>query len=285
MEEKIIKQSQDAIDNETDLAKLKETFSKLLKAYTKTTNRLDKILAISDRQQDMLQKINEQTRAEQELAHGKQKAMITNDFIDNKTLDQKIIYLAADILSGDAYSIHRTKNGDIFIYLMDAMGHGLLPSLTSFALASFVKQAVLQVDSLDELLQMLSYPFETLLSENEQLSGAFFWISSDFTSLSYAMAGMYPVVLEDTNGVTLLKSNNIPAMSFMPNWHAKSVDLAGFKKLVLYSDGLSEGGLFEYSEESLSQLLDQQFLQRIEEKAKNSTLDDDLTLIYFSKNS
>lgn len=282
MEEKLIEQAKEAIKNETDPEQLKLIFNKVLNSYSKTIKRLDKIVTISDRQQNMLQEINERSREEQGMAHSKQKAMIVNDCADDEDIELKIVYIAADILSGDAYSIHRTKNGDIFIYLMDAMGHGLLPSLTSFALASFVKQAVLQVDSLDELLTMLSFPFETLLSDGEQLSGGFFWINKDFSSLSYAMAGMYPVVYEDGSGQTLLKSNNIPAMNFMPNWSAKSYELNDFKRLVLYSDGLVEGDLFEFEEDQMHKLLDLNFIDLIESKARTKAPEDDLTIIYFS---
>lgn len=283
MKEKLIQEAKSAIESESDLDKTKNVLDKLLTAYTKTVKRLDKIVTISDKQQNMLQLINERSREEQRMAHAKQMAMNTNDLLNDENIDLKIVYVAADILSGDAYSIHRLKNGDIFIYLTDAMGHGLLPSLTSFALASFIKQAALQVESLDEMLKMLSLPFETLLADDEQLSGSLFWIDKEFKTLSYAMAGMYPAVFEDKNGHTLLKSNNVPAMNFMPNWSAKSYELDGFKSLVLYTDGLVEGDLFEYDEDHMHKLLDKNLLDEIEKRAKTKAPEDDLTVIYFGK--
>ena len=283
MEETLINEAQAAIEQEGDIEKVKSVLSKITKAYSKNTKRLDKIIHLSDRQQDTLQKLNEQAKNEQEMAHRKQKAMIANDFEDDENFDIKIVYLAADILSGDAYSLHKTRCGGAFVYLIDAMGHGLLPSLTSFALASFVKQAILQVDNLGQMLSRLSYLFETMLSDGEQLSGAFFWFSPDFKEVSYAMAGMYPAAILDGESVLQFRSNNPPAMNFMPNWNPQTIELGDFKKLLLYSDGLVEGGVYSSECDEISKLFDKDTIASVEEKAKNATLDDDLTVTHFAK--
>lgn len=283
MEETLINEAQIAIEQEGDIEKVKSVLSKITKAYAKNTKRLDKIIHLSDRQQDTLQKLNEQAKNEQEMAHRKQKAMIANDFEEDESFDIKIVYLAADILSGDAYSLHKTRCGGAFVYLIDAMGHGLLPSLTSFALASFVKQAILQVDNLGQMLSRLSFLFESMLSDGEQLSGAFFWFSPDFKEVSYAMAGMYPAAILDGANVIQFRSNNPPAMNFMPNWNPQTMELQEFKKLILYSDGLVEGGVYSSEPEQIAALMDKEVIASVEEKAKNMTLDDDLTVIHFAK--
>ncbi len=263
--------------------KLKNLLSKLAKAYEKAENRLDKITKLSDKQQERILKINELSKAEQELAHQKQKAMIANEFEDDPLFDISIVYLAADILSGDSYSLHRTKDGGAFIYLIDAMGHGLLPSMTSFALSSFVKQAVLQVSSLDEMLERLSYLFESMLADDEQLSFAFLWFSDDFKKLSYSMGGIYPVFLECNGAIVKLSSNNMPAMNFAAAVKAQTIQMDGFTKAVIYSDGLVEGKLLEMHGNDPEVMLQKSFVKEAHEKALGITLDDDLTILHFEK--
>ena len=89
----------------------------------RTKNRLNKIIKQSDRQQILLMKLNEQLdskekelrklyeydKQQQLIAKKKLEATIINDLKKNT----KVIYQAADILSGDFYSIHKLKNGAI----------------------------------------------------------------------------------------------------------------------------------------------------------------------------
>lgn len=283
MYEIVAEQVKKAIESETDLNKVKGLLEKVLANYIKTYKRMEKIVAISDRHQHMLANINERIKKEQELAYIKQKNLITNDYLDDPSVELKIIYRSADILSGDTYSIHKTETGEVFIYMMDAMGHGLLPSLTSFAIQSFIKQALHYVDTLDELLTILEKPFQTLLSDDEQLSVAFFLIDSNFSTLSYAMAGIYPAVFEDNNGWRLLRANNTPATNFMPQLKASTIKIDDFKKIVIYSDGLVEGNIFAYDEKNMNKLLDPNVINNIKSSIANRALEDDLTLIYMAK--
>jgi|GEM_PF-6013714 len=62
---------------------------------------------------------------EQKKAYIKQKTILHNDLANSKNYNVSIFYKPSDILSGDSYSIYQTSNGDILIYLLDAMGHGI----------------------------------------------------------------------------------------------------------------------------------------------------------------
>jgi len=218
---------------------------------------------------------------EKRLGHQKQKAMIVNELEGEEAYDIYVIYLAADVLSGDSYSIHKTKDGGVFLYLIDAMGHGLLPALTSFSFSSFVKQAVLQVDNMQEMMDKLSLAFEAILGDCEQLSGAFFWFDADFKEVTYSMAGMYPALILDGCTIVELSSNNIPAMNFCSELKCETLKLQEFKKLVVFSDGLLEGRLIGQQEQK--DLTQKEFLESVHSRAQNSQLEDDLTVVYFEK--
>lgn len=76
-----------------------------------------------------IQTLHQALIAEQRQARVKQVGMVTNDFENDSDFLVQTFYKASDILSGDAYSLHKTLEGGAFIYLIDGMGHGLCPLL------------------------------------------------------------------------------------------------------------------------------------------------------------
>jgi serine phosphatase RsbU (regulator of sigma subunit) len=285
LQDKLLSEVKQAVNSETDSQELKELLSKLVLEFDKNLKWLDKLARLSDKQQEKLRKLNEQSKNEQKLAYQKQVAMIVNDFARDERFDIQVVYVAADILSGDTYSIYKTKNGGALIYLIDVMGHGLPPSLTSFAVSSLIKQSAQSVDKLDDLLEILSYFFETMLVDEEQISGSFFWFDSAFKSLDYAMGGMHPAVLQDNGSVIMIGSNNPPAMNFMARWETKTIALDGFQKLAVYSDGLVEGDYFPKIKANIELLLNSSDIDEVEEIAKKHSPEDDLTVILFERTS
>lgn len=285
MQDKLLNEIKQAIESETNNEVLKELLAKLTLEFDKNLKWLDKLARLSDMQQEKLRKLNEQSKNEQRLAYQKQVAMIVNDFARDERFDIQVVYVAADILSGDTYSIYKTKNGGALIYLIDVMGHGLPPSLTSFAVSSLIKQSAQSVDKLDDLLEILSYFFETMLVDEEQISGSFFWFDPAFKSLDYAMGGMHPAVLQDNGSVIMIGSNNPPAMNFMARWETKTIALDDFQKLAVYSDGLVEGDYFPKIKANIELLLNSADIDEVEEIAKKHSPEDDLTVILFARTS
>jgi serine phosphatase RsbU (regulator of sigma subunit) len=207
--------------------------------------------------------------------------MITNDYIYDKRFDYKIVYKASDILAGDSYSLFETKNGNTLIYVLDAMGHGLLPSLTSFAIASAVKQYILTVTSFEEFADNILHTCQSMLSVSEQLSCAFIYLDKKLNILKYFMAGMYPAILQDFNRTIELKSNNPPIMNFSQRIFIDEIELKYFKKLLIYSDGLveNENEIINYTE--IKTLLNPFILERTMDTIRQKELDDDITILYF----
>jgi serine phosphatase RsbU (regulator of sigma subunit) len=285
LQDKLLNEIKQAIESETNNEVLKELLAKLTLEFDKNLKWLDKLARLSDMQQEKLRKLNEQSKNEQRLAYQKQVAMIVNDFARDERFDIQVVYVAADILSGDTYSIYKTKNGGALIYLIDVMGHGLPPSLTSFAVSSLIKQSAQSVDKLDDLLEILSYFFETMLVDEEQISGSFFWFDPAFKSLDYAMGGMHPAVLQDNGSVIMIGSNNPPAMNFMARWETKTIALDDFQKLAVYSDGLVEGDYFPKIKANIELLLNSADIDEVEEIAKKHSPEDDLTVILFARTS
>lgn len=230
---------------------------------------------------ESLLNINNSNIKEQKLAREKQLSMITNDFVYSDRFDYKIVYKASDILAGDSYSLFKTKNGNTIIYVLDAMGHGLLPSLTSFAIASAVKQYILTSNSFEEFADSILHTCQSMLSSSEQLSCTFIYMDSKLSVIKYFIAGMYPVILQDFNQTLELKSNNPPIMSFTKRIKIDSINLRYFKKLLIYSDGLVENEDEIISYQNIKTLLNPFVLESHMDILREKKLDDDVTVIYF----
>ena len=276
-------------DNIT-LDELKDEYKQLLRKYKRIDSRLAKIIKMSDKEQrrrleenESLDEINKYHILEQEKAHKKQKNMIVNDFEEDENFKIDIIYKASDILSGDSYSIYKTGDGGILFYMLDAMGHGILPSLTSFSVASAVKQHVKDVKSLKELSNKILPNLQATLTDAEQLSCAFIWIHKSFESLEYFSSGMYPQLVKDNTTIHKLKSNNIPLMSFMTDIKVTSIKLNGFEKIFLYTDGLTEESEELINPSNIETIFDDNKLNEVLKVINNQDLEDDVTFIRFSR--
>lgn len=232
---------------------------------------------------EYLNELHRYDRSEQEKAHQKQKSILRNDFHDDPRFHVEIAYLASDVLSGDSYSLYRTQDGGVLIYLVDAMGHGVLPSLTSFAVASTISQYILQVDSLEELAEKLMENLKVVLTAEEQLACGFLWFDPSFSQVDYCVSGIYPPLLQTDSDVIPLRPNIPPIMVFDDNIKVEMLRLEGFRKLLLYSDGLVEDLIHDVHYKKTAELLDRATFQNVMENAKKQELEDDLTVIYFEK--
>lgn len=239
-----------------------------------------------------LEKIREVQRREYEYAvqeqtkaHAKQKSIITNDLKNDTEFDTQIIYKPSDILSGDSYSIHKQDDGSLLLYVIDAMGHGILPSLTSFAVAFMVKQAMKEGKNFQELANSLLSHLNSLLNEYEQLSCIFVHIDSKREKLNYFSAGMYPGFVLFKDHIEEMKANNMPIMDFSTKIEISELNISGFKRLLIYSDALIETGSERISPSELKRrVAEPGFIEELMERAFNADdCGDDLTTIYLKR--
>ncbi len=187
-----------------------------------------------------LRKINQYHVVEQKKARRKQKNIVVNELKEDRIWSVNCFYKAADILSGDSYSVHKKEDGSIVAYLIDGMGHGILPSLTTFAVAAHIRQFIGYTNSLEELGQRLLEALREILDEEEQLSYSIFHIAADGKRMDYSIGGMYPAMLRDGTRVIPLKANSLPILNFSQSIVINHVEVESFDQLLVYSDGLIE---------------------------------------------
>ena len=233
--------------------------------------------------QKLLQEYKDALVDEHHQARDKQVGMVANDFEHDPNCIVQVLYKASDILSGDAYSLHRTPSNGAFIYLIDGMGHGLLPSYTAFAVSSTVKQSVLEGSSFAVMLEKVCQTLRNTLGEEEQLSYSFFHIPPDYQSIEYAIGGMYPAFVRHDEGTVPLQANNPPFMTFMPTITPASLPAPNLCTLLVYTDGLVEDTHLALGVKEVAALLEGDTFAQVSERIKTADVEDDTTVLYFER--
>lgn len=231
------------------------------------------------RQKDEIDALHKYDVEEQQKAYSKQKGVITNDLTSDPQWQEHILYRSSDILCGDLYSVHKQKDGSIFLYLLDGMGHGIQPSLTVFAATTILKQAVTVVDSLDQLLEKLLESLRGILADEEQLSYTIFHISADRKKLQYVNGGMYPSYVQDGKSTIALKANSLPIMPWTPSLKVGEIEVEEFKSIMVYSDGITEEEWKSFDGDVKKLLNNQSTLDELVEEIHTKKTEDDTTLI------
>ncbi len=219
---------------------------------------------------------------EQKKAYVKQRTILQNDLEQSKDYNVTIFYKPSDILSGDSYSIYQTSNGDILIYLLDAMGHGISPSLTAYTVSAIIQQKIKTNPSFNSLIDSIIDNLQYILTDEEQLTCGFFWFSHDLKQVDYVVAGMYAPLLLDNNKIIPIKSNNIPFMNFTFDYKISTIQINNFQKFFAYTDGLVEDTK-DIKFDIKKMLNNDHYCNEVLGKLSTTSLDDDTTIIKFQR--
>jgi len=219
---------------------------------------------------------------EQTKAYTKQQAVIQNDFQNSDIFQTDIFYKPSDILNGDSYSIYKTLNGDILIYVLDAMGHGIGPSLTAYSMSAVIKQKIKTSSNFHDLMEGVLDNVQYILTDEEQLTCGFFWFAQDLSSVEYVVAGMYAPMILDNGNILSTKANNIPFMNFAFDFSITTIELEDFQKFMIFTDGLVEDTQ-DLAVDLTKMISDENYCDKIYSDLNTILLDDDTTIIKFIK--
>ena len=218
---------------------------------------------------------------EQQKAYNKQKLVIANELQNSNRFQLDIFYKPTDILNGDSYSIYKASNGDFLVYILDAMGHGIASSLTSYSISAIIQQKVRAVSNFKELMESILDNVQYILTDEEQLTCGFFWFKEDLSAVEYVVAGMYAPMLLDGEKIVLAKANNIPFMNFAFDVSITTIELNDFKRFLIFTDGLVEDTKdLEVDLEKL--IIEDNYIQDVFNKLNEIELEDDTTIIRIS---
>lgn len=235
------------------------------------------------------------------LSFEKELKMIRNDFyyrlISNdhthKMVLADFLYRSKDLLSGDSYSARHLGEGRALFILLDGMGKGLSASLSAMMSMAFLNHLIDTmlashegVDLKTMLERALAY-FTSILLDEEILSAIFLVVDSRNHTLEYASFSMPPVLLMSFDGtIESLKSNNPPINAFFNTSHTTQLCYTQVRKILIYSDGVSENSLAT-EEGSYARYLADDFRQAISREdlvqrmnTRMGDMEDDMTFIF-----
>lgn len=149
-----------------------------------------------------------------------------------------------DIMSGDSYSIRRTEDDTLLVFLADAMGHGLSASVTSMLATSFFNHSIDGCNCaplvFSELVQhTVRYAGRNLL-EDEVFSCVILQLDPSGQNARVASFGMPPLLLVRNGCPERVRGQNPPLTAFSGGVRIQELSLAGVTDLLLATDGLGD---------------------------------------------
>ena len=141
-------------------------------------------------------------------------------------------------------------NGNLLIFIADAMGKGVSAAITSMVSVSIVnfviKEQYKYIDltgeeDINRIVQSCVSFMRANLLEDEILCGIFAYFDFKEDKLRYASFSMPRILYQTVNGkVEKLPSNNLPIMPYESNIKIDSVELSNIVKVGLFTDGIVE---------------------------------------------
>ena len=162
----------------------------------------------------------------------------------------EVFYKSLDIVSGDTYTCRTLDNGNVVIFIADAMGKGVSAAITSLVSVSLTNYLIKQHDSnkcisSEEEIRFIAEQCVSFMRENlvedEVLCAIFAYFDFKENKLQYASFSMPRILLQTTTGsIEKLPSNNLPIMPYVVDIAIDSVDLSNVSKVALFTDGIVE---------------------------------------------
>ena len=244
------------------------------------------------------------TKEELDKVFNKELFLIKNDLYyqqvnlmrggENTLLRVDISYQPYDVLSGDTYSLRKTKDGRLVGFIADAMGKGISAAMSGMAITRFLnyffeeleEESAFRFDAW--LTKMLRY-LRSNLQDEEIMSIVLVCFDMQNAFVEYASCGMpaFFVCTQD-NAIVTLKSNNPPICNWTEDLQIATLHSATVKKMLCFSDGLSESSTSDGKPYGL--ILKEDFANatcakdfRDIVKARLGKAEDDLTYVYVDK--
>lgn len=276
---------------EVNSENINEELQEILKIYKRKSERLEKIIKHSDKQQftlmqlnEKITQINEYDKQQQMAARKKLMAIVVDDLKKSEKLKSQVIFKPLDILSGDFYSTYSLKDGSTFAYVIDGQGHGASPALTVFAVSSTITNLISKNLHFEDIMDLLFPSIKKFLGEEEQLSFSMICIDAQQKVLHYSIGGMYPILIKQKDKIIECKANSLPFMNFSQVPDVTSILLEEWSDILLYSDGLVENFDLGTSEITPHKLIENtKLFDDIKKLIDDKTFDDDITLLHIAK--
>jgi len=271
---------------------MKQLFQALNQALSKTI--IKNLELKSQKQEIALLKLKDfYNKAEQENALQKELNLIENDLylkkidLEDEQWILNVCFEPLEILSGDSYSIKKIKKDRFLLVIIDGMGKGLSPSITSALSIAYINDYLRKLNKKHFDLKTLISSYKEFISpkllEDEMVAISFLYYKFDKQSIEYGLFGMPAIHIEKNRKISKIKSNNPPLCKYMDSLKTNFFSIKKVDKIAVFSDGLSEAITKDgklYADKLPSDLKESRFLKSFLARFRDScpTLDDDLNV-------
>ncbi|MCM0082618.1 response regulator [Geomonas sp. Red32] len=234
-------------------------FASILKSFSSVSSEIvaRKVLEVNRQQElELLRYERRYHNRQQELAKSKEEHLIRNDLANLLTplgspghgggWIAEISYCPQDIMCGDGYMVRRHQNGDVLVFLVDAMGAGLSASVTAMCSVAFLNYLFALYEEehrfvFDRVIKLFINFCHTVLLPDEVLSCGFLLLHHDSDVADAALFGLPPLLLRTTGTVVRrIKGKNPPISTTLHGYDSQQFGLAAAESILLYTDGLSD---------------------------------------------
>ncbi|MEM7181812.1 MAG: PP2C family protein-serine/threonine phosphatase [Spirochaetota bacterium] len=313
-EDKIAQKARDILEKQQHSPLFAE-YQELAEAYFKLLRQSQKIIRLSDAQQNRLHKLNHQQELLTEMSNLAYKELnqvyseVKQDLLFAREIQQAILpketsqiqnkpfyshYSPMTDIGGDFYDIVEI-DGKIRVFFADATGHGIRAALISMLIKAEYESIKKTYQEPHEVLMQFNDDFIKLYeSLNVFFTGIILDIDFSQNQVHYSSAGHPPQYLIKPQEIIQLKPSGEP-LGFMEhtNYTSHTLELGDKDKFILFSDGIYEQfnqkdemfGLeklydFIYAnrEKSCKEIIEL-LLQTLEEYRNGQTVFDDVTIL------
>jgi len=230
-------------------ARVQERTGQLKTAVVQKETLVGQLRANSTDLADKLRELDHKSeviRNDLERAQVIQRALLPTEPPQLESVRVDALYRPGMNVGGDLYDVCSLDDGSVALYVADATGHGVAAAMLSVLFKQRLQMSDLQGCALD--------PSEVLTRVNEQLctdklspgmflTAAYVLIDKKTLKLRAASAGHTPMLLLRESGECVLLEHTGPALGISrePNFTEHEFDLRSGDRLILHTDGLTDG--------------------------------------------
>jgi phosphoserine phosphatase RsbU/P len=171
-----------------------------------------------------------------------QRALLPRTPLKSETLETAFCYEPATEVGGDLFDVIPLPGGRFFLFVADAMGHGVEAALVVSTVKATLDAYLDQTGNLATLMARLNEEVGALF-EDRFVTAAACIVDPAEKLLQFAMAGHPPLLVSGPSGVSALRTTGLPlGMEPRGDYQVKEFPLAPGAGILLYSDGITEAG-------------------------------------------
>ncbi len=224
--------------------------------------RAEELNAGLSREKERVERLNEVTRQDLELAGRVQRAILPPESPQIAGLDVAVTYRPAIQIGGDLLDIYQPAEGRTLFFLGDAMGHGVHAALVMSAVSAVARRVVAADPDPAAVLGELN---RTILSDfpDHLVTGVCCLFEGETSTATLAVAGHPPpLCLRAVSETVEEVGGRNPVLGMLPGirYRTYEVQLSPGDALVFYTDGLVDAenpARDHYGEERLQAALRQ----------------------------